>query len=220
MIHHGRSDATHDTTHTATSGRLIHWAKRYDLLIQTLTFGRERQLRGAIADLAAIKPGESVLDVGCGTGTLAQVIAERVGHEGKVAGVDPSPEMIARARMKAKKRAQAIDFRLESAEALSFADQSFDVVVSSFAVHHLPGGVAERVLGEIARVLKPAGRICLVDFLPTGNQQGMQASTASGYKPVAEVLASLGFEQIATGKVRVPLLPGLASVGYITAHRP
>ena len=59
----------------------------------------------------------------------------------------------------------AIDFRVEPVEALSFADQTFDVVVSSLVFHHLPDGLKRRALAEIRRVLKPKGRLLLVDLV-------------------------------------------------------
>lgn len=225
MIHfHHVSDASQDASHEAappaTAGRLIHWARRYDLLVQLLALGHEAKLRGAIADLASAQPGESALDVGCGTGTLALVLAERVGVTGMIAGVDPSPEMIARARAKAHKRERTIDFHLEPAESLSWPDQTFDVAVSSFAIHHLADGVAELAFGEVTRVLKPGGRVCLVDFLPSGRRQVMQASTASGYQQVPDMLARLGFDHIEAGSLNARFMPGLAFPGYVTARRP
>ena len=121
--------------------------------------------------------------------------------------------------MKARKRGYAIDFRLESAASLPWPDQSFDVGVSSFAIHHLTDGVAEQALAEITRVLKPGGRVCLVDFRPAGRERSIQASTASGYQPVATLLSGLGFENIETGAVPSRLLPGMATLGYVRARR-
>jgi SAM-dependent methyltransferase len=101
-----------------TDGRLIHWAFLYDLLLRVLFVGQERAFRNRIADLARLAPGESVLDVGCGTGTLAIVAKQRVGAEGTVSGIDASPAMISRARQKALTASANVDFRVAAVEAL------------------------------------------------------------------------------------------------------
>ena len=88
----------------ATKGLVMHsTARYYDLLTWLLTLGRERAFRDRLVDLARLAPGESVLDAGCGTGTLAIAAKRRVGPSGAVHGIDASPEMIARARRKAAK---------------------------------------------------------------------------------------------------------------------
>jgi ubiquinone/menaquinone biosynthesis C-methylase UbiE len=78
---------------------------RYDLMLWVASRGRERVFRERQVDLARIAPGEAVLDVGCGTGSLAIAAARRVGERGAVHGVDPSAELLARARKKALGRA-------------------------------------------------------------------------------------------------------------------
>src|SRR6266699_3927910 len=110
-----------------TRGFVWNWARRYDLLIGFVTLGREQAFRQRIADLARLQPGEGVLDVGCGTGTLALVARQRVGETGRVSGIDPSPQMIARARRKAARRGLSLDFQVGVIEQLAFPDQSFDV---------------------------------------------------------------------------------------------
>ena len=97
---------------TAAEGsKVIHWARGYDLLVWTLMLGRERIFREKTLDLARLAVGDSVLDVGCGTGTLAIAAKYRVGSLGKVTGVDASPEMISRAKKKAKKKGVEVSFR-------------------------------------------------------------------------------------------------------------
>ncbi len=87
-----------------TKGRVMHSEARYhDLLAWLLTFGRERAFRERLVELARLRPGETVLDVGCGTGTLAIAAKRRVGTAGTVYGIDPSPEMVDRATRKAAK---------------------------------------------------------------------------------------------------------------------
>ena len=157
--------SAHEVARPQTEGRTIRWAAHYDLLVFLLTLGRAAKLRSRTADLAQLTTGEAVLDVGCGTGDLALQVYRRVGPTGQVAGIDASPEMVARARQKAARQHMTIDLRVEPVEALSFADQTFDVVVSSLVFHHLPPALKQRGLVEIQRVLKPGGRLLLVDFL-------------------------------------------------------
>src|SRR4030095_13756124 len=85
----------------STTGRVWHCAARYDLLVWLLTHGRPRVFRRTLADLARLAQGESVLDIGCGTGSLAIEVKRQVGPTGTVIGIDASPEMIARAHAKA-----------------------------------------------------------------------------------------------------------------------
>jgi demethylmenaquinone methyltransferase/2-methoxy-6-polyprenyl-1,4-benzoquinol methylase/phosphoethanolamine N-methyltransferase len=88
-------------------------------------------MREQAADLAALRPGESVLEVGCGTSELTQRVRARVGPTGDVYGIDPSAEMIAVARQKSARAGLGIDYRVATIEALPFPDASFDVVLSS-----------------------------------------------------------------------------------------
>src|SRR3989442_8696368 len=152
-------------TLTHTEGRTIRCARRYDLFVFLFTLGQAGRLRSRTADLARLIPWEAVLDVGCGTGDLTLEVARRVGSSGLVAGIDAAPEMVARARQKARRHHLAIDFRAEPVEKLFFADQTFDVVVSSLVFHHLPDGLKRQALAEIHRVLKPGGCLLLVDLL-------------------------------------------------------
>jgi len=147
-----------------TTGRVLHWALGYDLLAWVFCLGRERALREKMLDLADLTPGEQVLDVGCGTGTLAVAAKRRMGAKGAVCGIDATPEMIARARKKAK--TNGVDVRFENAvvEKLPFAEGTFDVVLSTLMLHHLGRMARQRCLSEIRRVLKPGGRLLAVDF--------------------------------------------------------
>ena len=147
----------------ATSGRVIHWAWAYDPLVWMLTLGRDRAFRERTLDLAGLTEGESVLDIGCGTGTLAIAAKRRVG-QAAVVGVDASPEMIARARKKARRAAAAISFETAAVEKLPFADRSFDVVLSTVMLHHLPEDARRKCIAEVSRVLKPGGRFLALDF--------------------------------------------------------
>jgi ubiquinone/menaquinone biosynthesis C-methylase UbiE len=153
-------------------GAVIHQAAGYDMLLWLLTFGRERRFRRKLLAFADLQPGQSVLDVGCGTGALAIAAKEVVGAAGLVAGVDASPQMIDRARLKAARAGLSIDFREASADALPFADASLDAVLSTVMLHHLPRAVRATAVSEMRRVLKPGGRTLLIDFAGTRNGKG------------------------------------------------
>ena len=164
---HGPAHTHGATAAPRTQGRLIHWARWYDILLKFKFLGQLGKLREVPLDLAALRPGERVLDVGCGTGDLALAAARRVGPHGPVVGIDAAPEMIEVAQRKARRMGRRVQFRLEPVEALSFPAGSFDVVLSSLMMHHLPGDLKQRALGEIRRVLRPGGRIVIIDIQPT-----------------------------------------------------
>ena len=146
-----------------TKGLILNGGWRYDLMgwfIDTFLFrGIWRELRQRTANLARLQPGEQVLDVGCGTGTLAIEVQQRVGATGRVAGVDAGAQQIARARSKAARRNLPIEFQTGVIEKLPFPNQTFDVVLSTLMMHHLPHTLKRQGLAEIARVLKPGGRL-------------------------------------------------------------
>ena len=150
--------------HGDTTGRALHRAAGYDFLVWLLTRGRDRAFREQLLNLAHLKPGESVLDVGCGTGTLAIAAKRRVGPTATVHGVDASPAMIARASKKARKAHLDVVFHQGLAEALPFPDGQFDLVLSTVMLHHLPRKIRQQAAVEIRRVLKPEGRVLVVDF--------------------------------------------------------
>jgi ubiquinone/menaquinone biosynthesis C-methylase UbiE len=146
------------------TGLVLHEAVFYDLFIWLVTLGREGALREGMLHLAHLRPGESVLDVGCGTGTLAIAAKRQVGTTGTVYGVDASPEMIARAEKKAKKAGLGVAFRKAFAQKLPFPDAQFDVVLTTVMLHHLPRTARQELAAEMRRVLKPGGRVLAIDF--------------------------------------------------------
>ncbi len=160
----------------ATSGKVLHRARAYDALAWVLTLGRERRFRDRLVGLAHLEAGDSVLDVGCGTGALAIAARDRVGSGGQVCGVDPSPEMVARARGKAAKAGADVRFETATVEALPFADATFDAVLSTLMLHHLREEGRRQGIGEIARVLKPGGSFLAVDTGGGGDAGGRHHS--------------------------------------------
>jgi demethylmenaquinone methyltransferase/2-methoxy-6-polyprenyl-1,4-benzoquinol methylase/phosphoethanolamine N-methyltransferase len=146
-----------------TAGRVIHWARFYDLFGKIISFGRDDAIRKKLVALAAPAPRENVLDVGCGTGTLAIALRSKVG-EGEVHGIDASPEMIEVAREKAAKMGSNVDLQVALIEEIPFSAASFDLVTSSLMLHHLPDELKRRGFVEIRRVVKPGGRFLAMDF--------------------------------------------------------
>jgi ubiquinone/menaquinone biosynthesis C-methylase UbiE len=147
-----------------TKGRVLHSAVGYDLMAWLFLLGREGAFRERLVQLARLEPGQSVLDIGCGTGSLAIAAKRRVGPLARVHGIDASPEMIARARKKAGKAGLDVSFTEGVVERLPFPDQQFDVVLSTLMLHHLPREAREQCAREIRRVLKSGGRVLAVDF--------------------------------------------------------
>lgn len=147
-----------------TEGKMIRWARLYDLGTTLLPFGRASLLRRRITELAEVAPGSRILDVGCGPGRLAILAATIAGPGGDVCGIDPAPEMIALARENATRAGAGIRFDVGAIEALPYPDGRFDLVLSSLMLHHLPDHVKRAGLGEVRRVLRPGGRFFAVDF--------------------------------------------------------
>ena len=132
----------------------------YDPITRLFGFGKAL---AELIDQAALQPDNVVLDVGCGTGTLALLIKQR--HRGvEVVGLDPDPKALARAERKTRDAGVAVSFERGFADALPFADRSFDRVFSSMMFHHLQKEDRAKALGEFHRVLKPGGRLEFLDF--------------------------------------------------------
>lgn len=150
-----------------TKGRVITRMARFTDLAENLIFlGRLQKLWTRLIDKAELAPGERVVDLGCGTGDVAIMAAEMVLPDGEVSGVDASAEMIALASQKAVNSRARIDFHLAPMEELPFADCRFDVVLCCQALHHVPREAKFQALSEMHRVLKPGGRLILLDHGP------------------------------------------------------
>ena len=192
----------------------------YDPLVKLL--GAEGAKR-TLVDQAALHNGHRVLDVGCGTGTLATLI--KVTHpESEVTGLDPDPNALARGRQKAERAVVAIRFEQGFADELPYPDASFDRVFSSFMFHHLPAGRREKTLGELRRVLAPGGSLHLLDFERARPSDGFLARWLHSSHHLDEnfearilaLMRNTGF--VGSGKVLSgTLLFGLLHLGYYRA---
>jgi len=125
-------------------------------------FGSEAAHR-QLVDQVDIEPGHHVLDIGCGTGNLT-LLVKRLHPNAEVAGLDPDPKALARARRKAEARGSAVRFDRGFANELPYADASFDRVFSAFMLHHLALDVKEKTLREARRMLRSGGAFYALDF--------------------------------------------------------
>jgi ubiquinone/menaquinone biosynthesis C-methylase UbiE len=205
-------------TTTATTTRPMPSARRYDLKLWWASRGKEGVFRDKQVELARIAPGEAVLDLGCGTGTLAIAAAAKAGPSGSVCGVDPSLELLARAEKKASRAGVDVRFLTASGERLPFDDDSFDVVLSTLVFHHLPGQAVHDTIAEIRRVLRPEGRWFCVDI---GGEQEPGRKTFHGHASFDLVeffpkLSHVGFAEVEHGPIESGIR-GLEKLVYFVA---
>jgi demethylmenaquinone methyltransferase/2-methoxy-6-polyprenyl-1,4-benzoquinol methylase len=130
----------------------------YDLMNSVMTAGLHHRWRARAADLAAVGPGDSALDVACGTGDLAIELARRVGPAGAVIGSDFAEEMLVRARAKAPE----ITWEWGNALELPYAADRFDAATVGFGARNFSD--LDRGLAEMARVVKPGGRVVVLEI--------------------------------------------------------
>ncbi|HEX7239113.1 MAG TPA: class I SAM-dependent methyltransferase [Longimicrobiaceae bacterium] len=181
----------------------------YDLVVRLGT--PERAFRGALVEQAGIRPGHRVLDVGCGTGTLA--VAVKAAHPAaEVTGVDLDERVLDRAREKARRAGVEARFERASATALPYAADAFDRVLSSMMLHHLAREEKRAALAEALRVLTPGGELHVADWGRPHNARMWVAFTLArgfdGWSRMGDVaegvlprlLAEAGFVDVEEGR--------------------
>lgn len=139
----------------------------YDLVVRLLM--RERHIKRRVIRAARIPRDGRLLDIGCGTGTLA-LLAKQAYPRATVVGIDGDSAVLSIARAKVAAASLAVQVDEGMAYALPYPDGSFDAVVSTLVFHHLTADQRERTLAEVRRVLRPGGRLVIADFGPPHNQ--------------------------------------------------
>jgi ubiquinone/menaquinone biosynthesis C-methylase UbiE len=139
-----------------------HWSLAlYDPLVKLLGGDAARAM---LLEQAAVRPGQRVLDIGCGTGSLV-VLIKRNHPDVEVVGVDPDPRALARARRKGQRAALTLRLDQGFADELPYSAGAFDRVFSSFMFHHLADAEKVTTLREVRRVLNAGARFRLMDFV-------------------------------------------------------
>lgn len=124
---------------------------------------RDVRYKALLIAQANIQPGQHVLDLGCGTGTLA-IMAKQAQPAAEVTGLDADPDMLKVARYKSAQINVPVKFDVGFADKLPYPDESFDRVLSSIMIHHLKTPEKIRAAREVYRVLKPGGQLHIIDF--------------------------------------------------------
>jgi demethylmenaquinone methyltransferase / 2-methoxy-6-polyprenyl-1,4-benzoquinol methylase len=137
-------------------------AARYDVMNDLMSLGLHRAWKAYAVAVAAVREGDKVLDIAGGTGDLARAFARRVGERGMVVLTDINEAMLRRGRDRLLDEGQLLPTALADAEALPFADDSFDLVSVAFGLRNMTH--KDRALAEMCRVLRPGGRLLVLEF--------------------------------------------------------
>jgi ubiquinone/menaquinone biosynthesis C-methylase UbiE len=137
-----------------------HWMLfLYDPFVRLAGLPR---VHGELLDRAGVRPGQRVLEIGCGPGNVLIELGRRV-PGAELVGIDPDPAALRRARRKAARRRIPVRFERAYADELPFPDASFDRVLSSYMLHHLDAEQKAAAMREVRRVLRPGGEVHVLD---------------------------------------------------------
>ena len=144
-------------------------ASKYDLMNDVLSFGMHRIWKAQTINLSGVKSGDSVLDIAGGTGDLALKFKKKVGQDGTVVLADINAAMLNEGRKKLLDEAGEtnIKFVQTNAQSLAFPDNSFDIVSIAFGLRNVTD--KEKAIADMYRVLKPGGRLLILEFSKTNN---------------------------------------------------
>jgi ubiquinone/menaquinone biosynthesis C-methylase UbiE len=176
------------------------WAPYYDLLMTCMTLGREKKLRQLEVGLARLKPGDNVLEIGCGTGSLIITAKEQVGLSGEAVGIDIAPEMVAAASRKVARKHKDVSIKVGSIASIPFPNNRFDAVICSFMIFHMPDDVRMKGFKEIYRVLKPGGHYFVFDAATRDKRYDM--------RELVPILKANSFPEIEVGETRFMFMKG------------
>jgi len=139
-------------------------AAKYDVMNDVMSFGIHRLWKRHAIELSGIRPGNKVLDLAGGTGDLTKAFAKRVGKTGQVvlADINESMVRVGRDRLINEGVMGNVDYTITNAEALTYPDNTFDLVTISFGLRNVTN--KDKALAEMARVLKPGGQLMVLEF--------------------------------------------------------
>ncbi|WP_236573528.1 class I SAM-dependent methyltransferase [Nocardia caishijiensis] len=205
------------------TGLLIAGLRRYNVFTSVFFLGRHRALLTELVTASGVGPGDRVLDIGCGPGKLVRVLGAVTGSAGAAVGVDPSAAAIDDNR----RRDRMPHHRYEQgpAQRLPFEDGEFDVVTSTFVMHHIPEQHRGEALTQMWRVLRPGGRLLLADAAPSPRMRRLLGPLFGDFEAVdirryREHLTATGFTDLAYTRSRYQtgILTGVKPVSGTAAH--
>jgi ubiquinone/menaquinone biosynthesis C-methylase UbiE len=199
------------------------WLTRfYDPVVRLTT--REDTFKRSLLRQATVEDGHRILDLGCGTGTLA-LLAKRAHPAAAVFGLDADPEALELARTKLEAAGVEVQLDRGLASALPYADESFDRALSSLFFHHLPSELKLEAMREVLRVLRPRGEFHIADWgKPTSSAMrlafigvqlldGFPTTTDNVRGLLPDLLEFAGFEKVKTTKSYSTLVGTLSLYG-------
>jgi len=219
---HNNSNHSSVDEDSRIKSQMARMVNSYDSYMKKITISRENSLRQITVNLAQVKSGDCVLEVGCGTGTLTLAAKRKAGQSGKVFGIDIIPEMIEISQRKTTQAKLDVAFQLGNIDNIPFPENHFDVVICSFMIFHMSEKVRHRGIAEIYRVLKPQGRLMVLDLaLPTRPVSRAIAKILLGFmlrhdlKELLPMMESYGFTRIQISQAKFRVF-GFSLLSYVS----